>query len=231
MSRLRRPPSAVFRPASDVAARMIGAYSGRGVRRVRPERFRMSSGTDDTSTKHFHGVRFYKDAEGLSHIVATFLAEGFVEGQPAIVVATPLHLSAIKTALLDRGHEAGQLERDGELVLADASEMLDTFMVGGAPDAARFRASIVPIIQKAHRARPAGAVRVYGEMVDVLWKAGQPAAATRLETLWNMLATSHAFSLLCGYAMGSFYKDGAIEGICSQHSHVLSARGEATSLS
>ena len=46
----------------------------------------------------------------------------------------------------------------------------------------------------------------YGEMVDVLWKAGQDVAAIRLEMLWNKLAAMHDFALLCGYAMGNFYK-------------------------
>ena len=34
----------------------------------------------------------------------------------------------------------------------------------------------------------------YGEMVEVLWKAGQDAAAIRVELLWNKLATTHDFS-------------------------------------
>jgi hypothetical protein len=60
-------------------------------------------------------------------------------------------------------------------------------------------------------------------MVDVLWKDGQTAAAIRLETLWNQLAQTHSFALLCGYSMGNFYKDAAArEDICHQHTHVLS---------
>jgi hypothetical protein len=34
---------------------------------------------------------------------------------------------------------------------------------------------------------------------------------------------THDFSLLCGYAMGSFYKDAGMRDICSHHSHVLAA--------
>ena len=49
----------------------------------------------------------------------------------------------------------------------------------------------------------------------------------RLEMLWNQLAMTHDFSLLCGYAMGSFYKDAGVADICNQHSHVLSADGAA----
>ena len=43
--------------------------------------------------------------------------------------------------------------------------------------------------------------------------------------LWNQLANTRKFSLLCGYSMGSFYKDAAFEAICGQHTHVLSSEG------
>jgi hypothetical protein len=62
-------------------------------------------------------------------------------------------------------------------------------------------------------------------MVDVLWKRDQTAAAIRLEMLWNDLARSHQFGLLCGYAMGSFYKGSASDEICGAHSHVISDTG------
>ena len=65
-----------------------------------------------------------------------------------------------------------------------------------------------------------------GQMVDVLWKNGQQEAAIRLEVLWNHLANSQAFSLMCGYAIGHFYKDASFDHICGQHTHVLSADGK-----
>jgi hypothetical protein len=57
------------------------------------------------------------------------------------------------------------------------------------------------------------------------------ATAVRLETLWNQLAQSHAFGLLCGYSMGHFYKDAAHQEICRLHTHVSSdpAAGSASS--
>jgi hypothetical protein len=65
-------------------------------------------------------------------------------------------------------------------------------------------------------------MRAYGELVDVLWKAGQDAAAIRVELLWNKLAATHDFSLLCGYAMGNFYKRAGLNAISREHSHVVS---------
>ena len=48
--------------------------------------------------------------------------------------------------------------------------------------------------------------------------------------LWNQLARSRAFSLLCGYAMGNFYKDSNVHDICGQHSHIVSADGNAKAI-
>jgi hypothetical protein len=51
-----------------------------------------------------------------------------------------------------------------------------------------------------------------------------------IEKVWNELATTHRFSLLCGYSMGNFYKDAAQEEICRQHTHVLSETGETAAV-
>lgn len=71
------------------------------------------------------------------------------------------------------------------------------------------------------RGRERTPVRAYAEMVDVLWKQGKTEAAVRLEVLWNELASTHVFSLLCGYAIGSFYKQTQqYEEVRSLHTHV-----------
>jgi hypothetical protein len=76
------------------------------------------------------------------------------------------------------------------------------------------------------RDRADGGARIYGQMVDVLWKEGRQDAAIRLELLWNELANAQPFSLMCGYAMGPFYKNASFDEICGHHTHVLSADGQ-----
>jgi hypothetical protein len=176
---------------------------------------------------HFHAVRFYQDSDSLARLVAEFVGEGFASGLPAVVIATPEHRAAVVRHLAARSFDVAQLESKQDLILLDASSVLSEFMVDGMPNASRFRRTMIPIIEKACRGRENCVIRAYGEMVDLLWKAGQTVAATRLETLWNQLAQTHAFSLLCGYSMGNFYKDAAQEEICSHHTHVVSEGGDA----
>ena len=178
---------------------------------------------------HFHGVRFYNDPEALCRIVGGFIGEGLSQGAMAIVIATPDHAVRIEECLHGRGSDVAALKRRGDLVMLDARDTLEGFMMDGIPNHAAFRHVIGDILTQASRGREQCAIRAYGEMVDVLWKDGREAAAIRLETLWNQLGTTHDFELLCGYSMGNFYKGAAIKDIKDQRSHVVDLDDEVRS--
>jgi hypothetical protein len=92
------------------------------------------------------------------------------------------------------------------------------------PEPGLFRRSVGTVLQDAARGREKTPVRACGEMVDLLWKQGRTEAAVRLEVLWTGLADSHAFSLLCGYAIGNVYKQTAkFNEVCQLHTHVRGA--------
>jgi hypothetical protein len=172
-----------------------------------------------------HAVRFYDNDKSLAQIVAQFLGEGLAAGHPAIVVATPAHRGAILKELAATSLDVVGLQRADDLIFLDAEKTLAVFMTDGKPDPEAFRNLMYEVIKRACRGRLDCTIRIYGEMVDVLWKNGQQEAAIDLEMLWNQLAVTHAFSLLCGYAMGHFYKDAQFQDICHQHTHVVSADG------
>jgi hypothetical protein len=116
----------------------------------------------------------------------------------------------------------------GFLFELDAVETLARFMhEGDEPDPYEFSEVIGGMLQQIAGRRAGRIIRAYGQMVDVLWQAGAHVAAVRVEVLWNQLAATHRFSLLCGYSMGNFYQDGALGDICRQHTHVVSADGES----
>lgn len=177
-----------------------------------------------------HAVRFYENRESLAKIVGKFLGEGFVSGLPAIVIATPEHRGAIADVLAAHYFDLARLEAAGDLIMVDATDTLARFMRDRMPDPALFRDAMIPLIEKASRGRTDCVIRAYGEMVDVLWKAGETAAAIRLEMLWNQLAQTHSFALLCGYSMGHFYKDVGQHDIQRQHTHAVSDSGERITL-
>jgi hypothetical protein len=169
-----------------------------------------------------HAVQFYGSDESLFTTVAAFLAEGLVLGQPALVIATRAHSAAIVDHLCNRLIDCERAVRDGDLMLLDAEATLDLFLVNNKPDPELFAANVGRLVEQAVNGRRGTMVRAYGEMVDVLWKQGRSEAAIALEILWNKLALKHDFALLCGYAMGSFYKQTRqLEEVIAQHSHVI----------
>ena len=178
----------------------------------------------------YHAVRFYESDRALARIVADFLSEGLQAGNPGIVVATPTQRGAIVRELSARSLDVAQLQRSDDLVLLDAQDTLSAFMANDKPEAAKFNETMCEVISRARRGRADCTVRIYGQMVDILWQADERDAAIRLEMLWNQLANTHAFSLLCGYAMGHFYKDANFADVCGQHTHVVSADGHAVAV-
>jgi hypothetical protein len=167
-------------------------------------------------------VQFYSTEISLFNTVAGFLAEGLVSRQPAIVIATPGHRAGIIDHLCARLIDCAKALRDGDLVILDAEETLDLFMVGERPDYDLFDHNVGRLIQQTLNGRRHVVIRAYGEMVDLLWKQGRSEAAIHLEMFWNKLASKYNFALLCGYAMGSFYKQTQhLDDVCALHSHVV----------
>ena len=170
-----------------------------------------------------HAVQFYENDSSLFATVAGFLSQGLVEGHPAILIATAEHTAAILEHLNNRMIDVAKARALGELTVLDAHQTLAMFMVDDKPDPVRFESSIGRVIGSLLQCRSERTlVRAYGEMVDVLWKDGREDAAIQLELLWNSLAGRYGFALLCGYAMGNFFKQtDRFEEVCSQHTHII----------
>jgi len=182
--------------------------------------------------QHHHAVQFYENDSSLFTTVAGFLSQGLVEEHPAIIIATAEHTAAILEHLSGRLIDVEKARELGELVVLDAHQTLALFMDGDRPDAARFEASVGRAIGNLLKGRPNRTlIRAYGEMVDVLWREGREEAAIHLELLWNGLAGRYGFALLCGYAMGNFFKQTErYEEVCRHHTHVIPSSDGAAEL-
>jgi hypothetical protein len=172
-----------------------------------------------------HVVHFYPAENELAVAVGRYLAEGIGSGNGVLVVATAAHRRAFAASLAAEGVDAGRAERDGRLLMADASALLGSFLVDGRLDRDQFGAVAGDLIGRAAAAgRP---VRIYAEMVALLWDAGDVALAIELEGLWNDLGARLPFSLLCGYPASVLTgpdSEGAARDACLAHSAVADAR-------
>ncbi len=179
------------------------------------------------TARHFHAVRFYESEPALCRIVANFLREGLVLDQPGILIATPEHAQGVLAELRAREMDVKALQASGDLIVLNAYHTMRRFIVGGAPHAEKFKGVMAEVLAGVRRGRPNALVRAYGEMVNLLWGAGRDVAAIQLERLWNRLARTNDLSLLCGYALGNFYKDASVQDVCRQHTHLISSDGTA----
>ena len=106
--------------------------------------------------------------------------------------------------------------------MLDAQETLDRFLVGGQPDEHLFRDVVGGVLAEVHRRSSTGHVRAFGEMVGLLWVAGDRAAATRLEEYWNELLRGTACSLFCAYPI-DIYDNGdtaGLDAVLGTHTHM-----------
>jgi PAS domain S-box-containing protein len=161
------------------------------------------------SSSHDHAVRFYEDDSRLAEAVTAFLGDGLRAGDVVAAISTPAHREAFQRRLEAGGLDVERLVAAGALYFVDAHDALAKFMRGGDPDPELFRTELGALIDRLSAQAKSRRLRVYGEIVDVLWLSGQHSAALRLEELCNDLQDRHSFNLLCAYSMAGFYKEPA----------------------
>src|SRR3981081_2312716 len=103
---------------------------------------------------HHHAVQFYGADRHLCCTVAAFLAQGFVDQHPGIMIATPGHTLTMLDELRRRMIDVDKAQKSGGLIVLDAQRTLDLFMDGDMPDAHRFEDSVGKLIADILDARP-----------------------------------------------------------------------------
>jgi MEDS: MEthanogen/methylotroph, DcmR Sensory domain len=168
-----------------------------------------------------HFVQFYDDDSSLVGAVGTFLTLGLGTRDAAIAIAAPDHRAAIEKVVSAAGVDLAASQARGEYLPLDAEEALSSFMVDGMPDAAKFNDSIGSVVAKLAGGRRN--VRIFGEMVAILWDRGNIAAAIALEELWNSLSRDIPFKLFCAYPTSTFDRSDLpqLERVCGEHTQVI----------
>ena len=175
-----------------------------------------------------HVVQFYAREWELAAGVGEYLAEALDAGCAVVVVATPAHRLAFESYLAGVEADVAAARSAGRYQAIDAAALLRRFAGAGQVDAASFEAEVGQVIRAAGAAgRP---VRVYGEMVALLWEAGQLNAALELEGRWNDLARDIPFGLYCGYPEApptGADQRAALAEVCRLHAAVVGTPASA----
>lgn len=168
-----------------------------------------------------HAVQFYEDDAFLIEAVKAFVTEGLRGNEQVVLFATPEHQLAVKQALQEELEDTeAPRERTAAILYLDAGDVLAKVMVNEWPDEARFMATVGAFLKPLSQERP---IRVFGEMVALLWTQQKHRAALRLEELWNKLIEHQPLSLLCAYCITGFHGKTSCDSyqqVCRLHRHV-----------
>jgi PAS domain S-box-containing protein len=176
--------------------------------------------SDMSQSEHF--VHFYETDAFLLDSLSDFIGTGLVIGDVCIVLATQTHRENLEERLKATGLDLAAASTRGEYISLDAADTLSKIMVDGLPEPESFTRVIGSTI--AQTAKGPRHVRVFGELVALLWADGNHMAAIRLEELWNDLGQLHTFSLFCSYPMHGFSQkayNAEFADICNRHSRVI----------
>lgn len=177
-------------------------------------------------TQDGHVVQLYAEDGFLIDVLSRFVGGALAVGDAAVVIATKPHRTELERRLAANGVDTDKAALQGRYIALDAIQTLPKVMVEGLVDEGRFREIVGGALVKAETsiARKQGRVAVFGELVALLWAADRPSEAIRVERLWNDLAKSHSFSLLCAYPIAGCNHERHIEPflkMCGEHSSVI----------
>ncbi len=187
-------------------------------------------GSQRARPSQYHIVQLYQNVEFLSEVVGLYLQTGLEQGEGEIVVATAPHWRAFLQHLKTHRGEVTEAQARGQLIVLDAEDVLARIMPHRVLEEATFTQMIGGAIEEMRGPGRFRQIRIYGELVNLLWEQRQIATAIRLEELWNGLAASQPFSLLCAYRMDNFSTDvhgPPLQGLCRTHSHLLPTEDDA----
>lgn len=172
-----------------------------------------------------HIAQAYEDEEFLIEAVCHFVSSGLRHGDGVLVIPTAAHWEAITRRLESENVDLGQALRSGQLAVLDAEGTLSKVMTEGMPDWMAFKKLVGGLIEQMRQRH--GAVRAFGEMVDLLLRDGNREATMCLEEFWNKIIKFHGISLFCAYRLDALHitaYGGPLQDICRTHTHLIPTR-------
>jgi PAS domain S-box-containing protein len=137
-----------------------------------------------------HVVQCYEQDARFLDNVHDYIESGLTLGESILVFATPTHADALTLT--------GHVTSSPRYRMWDAEQMLTQFFSTPRVDSIRFHSVMGELCQQA-TTRGTGRIRIFSEMMALLWEKGATAAAMQLESLWNQLALRFPLSVVCAY--------------------------------
>jgi hypothetical protein len=170
-------------------------------------------------------VQFCSDEASLLDGFARFAAVALEAGSTAVAVTTSSHREGLEQRLQASGLDICLAIEERRFIWLDVADVLGGIVVNGEIDEARFWESATALAAAAGKAATRTPARVvaFGECAPTLWIGGHPAAAIRLEQLWDEFAKAYDMEVFCGYCVTTPLDDKdeqVFKQICVAHTAV-----------
>jgi CheY-like chemotaxis protein len=175
-----------------------------------------------------HSVQFYVGEQFAHHAIAEFFTEGATPRDPLILLARLHTYHAVAQELASPRYDrvGNATER---LVFVDADAALPEIMNGEMLDPARAKRMFGDLFARIGPVPANAMIRLYGELVDVLYARGHEMAALQVEALaTGLFELEPRLSILCGYCIERFRSDSDMDrlrSVCDAHGHVIAPSG------
>ena len=176
----------------------------------------------NTAAHPEHFVQFYENEDFFLDSLASYITDGLQARESVVVVATRSHLDSLNLRLKAHGFDSAAVEQTGYYVPLEAHHTLVQLMVNGTLSPQTFKSLLGGAVARANR--HTGRVRVFGELVALLWADENYQDAIRLEKLWNELQLTADFTLFCAYPMAGFGRhvlEEPFAEVCHTHTRVI----------
>lgn len=170
-------------------------------------------------------MQLFDAPRSLADAVSHFLLEGRAHHEQLLAIARASHWELIRAYLERRGFRVD--DADERLTVIDARKLRARMMRRGTLDPSRMEETLGSMLGELSQA---GALRIYGEIVELFAEEGNFEDACTLEDYWNHLQQKHRFTLLCGYSAAHFAdprNSQYLRDVCERHTAVKSQSADA----
>ena len=173
-----------------------------------------------------HAVQFYDNEPFIHHTIAEYFTQGESLGDSLILVSRSRTFKAVAEHLTS-GKYGPAIDATDRILFVDAEAALPQMMEGETLDPVRAERLFKHALSQVWPSHAHGAIRLYGEIVDMLCQRGRHETALQFEGIASVLLDlKPQLSILCGYATEQFKDDtnaAQLRAVCQKHTHIIPA--------
>jgi hypothetical protein len=172
-----------------------------------------------------HIVQLYQDQDFLGRAVCRFGVAALANEESFILLSTLPHWKAWRPRFEAQGVDVEAACERGQMTVFDAEELLSRFIRDGMPHPPTFLGLVGDAIGRARAGGRYPRVRLWGEMVNILWERGNVAASMKVENLYDQhVAKKTGVSTVCAFLMDNFDSDiqaRMLPRLAANHTHLI----------